>query len=214
MQWRVATTKKLKRASNKMLPSALIGLALTLSATAVYAQNTPKPAAVSTPHSTRRVVVSIPDRKLALMEENRVVKIYEVAVGAPSSQSPSGEFQIAERLENPTYYSPGVVIEPGAGNPLGTRWMGLDIKGFGIHGTNSPDSIGYNASHGCIRLRNGEVEELFVRLKVGDRVSVIAERTDEVAQIFGPAPGSSSTHTQAASNAVRFPPADEPGSER
>jgi lipoprotein-anchoring transpeptidase ErfK/SrfK len=213
MQRRVATANR-KRASNKMLQAALIGLALTLSATAVYAQNSPKPAAVSKPHSARRVVVSIPDRKLALMEENRVVKIYDVAVGAPASPSPSGEFQITERLENPTYYSPGVVIEPGAGNPLGTRWMGLDIKGFGIHGTNSPDSIGYNASHGCIRLRNGEVEELFVRLKVGDRVSVIAERTDEVAQIFGPAPGSSSTHTQAASNAVRFPPADEPGSER
>jgi lipoprotein-anchoring transpeptidase ErfK/SrfK len=212
MQWRVATTK-LKRASNKM-PSALIGLALTLSATAVYAQNTPKPAVVSKPHSTRRVVVSIPDRKLALMEENRVVKIYDVAVGAPPSPSPSGEFQIAERLENPTYYSPGVVIEPGAGNPLGTRWMSLNIKGFGIHGTNSPDSIGHNASHGCIRLRNRDVEELFVRLKVGDRVSVIAERSDEVAQIFGPAPGSSSTETQAARNEVRFPSAEEPGGDR
>ena len=213
MQRRVATAKR-KRASNKMPQAALIGLALTLSATAVYAQNTPKPAVVSKPHSTRRVVVSIPDRKLALMEENRVVKIYDVAVGAPPSPSPSGEFQIAERLENPTYYSPGVVIEPGAGNPLGTRWMSLNIKGFGIHGTNSPDSIGHNASHGCIRLHNRDVEELFVRVKVGDRVSVIAERTDEVAQIFGPAPGSSSTHTQAARNAVRFPPADEPGSER
>src|SRR5215469_10979923 len=210
MQRRFATAN-LEHASNKMLQSALIGLALTLLATAVYAQNSPKPPAVPKPHSVRRVVVSIPDRKLALMEENRVVKIYDVAVGAPSSQSPSGEFQIAERLENPTYYSPGVVIEPGAGNPLGTRWMGLNIKGFGIHGTNSPDSIGHNASHGCIRLRNRDVEELFVRLKVGDRVSVIAERSDEVAQIFGPAPGSSSTQTQAARNEVRLPSAEEPG---
>ena len=148
------------------------------------------------------------------MEENRVVKIYDVAVGAPPSPSPSGEFQIAERLENPTYYKPGVVIGPGAGNPLGTRWMGLNINGFGIHGTNSPDSIGLNASHGCIRLRNRDVEELFVRVKVGDRVSVIAERTDEVAQIFGPAPRSSSTETQAARNEVRFPSAEEPGSDR
>ena len=212
MQRRVATAN-LQRASNKMLRSALIGLALTLSATAVYAQTSPKPAAVSKPRSARRVV-SIPDRKLALMEENRVVKIYDVAVGAPASPSPSGEFQITERLENPAYYSPGVVIEPGAGNPLGTRWMGLNIKGFGIHGTNSPDSIGHNASHGCIRLRNREVEELFVRLRVGDRVSVIAERSDEVAQIFGPAPGSSSTETQAARNEVRFPSAEEPGGDR
>jgi lipoprotein-anchoring transpeptidase ErfK/SrfK len=213
MQRRVATAN-LKRSSNKMLPSALIGLALTLSATVAYAQNTPKPAAVSKPHSARRAVVSIPDRKLALMEENRVVKVYDVAVGAPASPSPSGEFQITERLENPTYYSPGVVIEPGAGNPLGTRWMGLNIKGFGIHGTNSPDSIGHNASHGCIRLRNREVEELFVRLKVGDRVSLIAERSDEVAQIFGTAPGFSKTQTQAARNEARFPSAEEPGGDR
>ena len=213
MQRRFATAN-LERASNKILESALIGLALMLSATAVYAQNSPNPPAVPKPHSARWVVVSIPDRKLALMEENRVVKIYDVAVGRPASPSPSGEFQITERLENPTYYSPGVVIEPGAGNPLGTRWMGLNINGFGIHGTNSPDSIGLNASHGCIRLRNRDVEELFVRLKVGDRVSVIAERSDEVAQIFGPAPGSSSTETQAARNEVRFPSAEEPGGDR
>ena len=209
MQRRFATAN-LERASNKILQSALIGLVLTLSATVVYAQNSPKPAAVSKPHSASRVV-SIPDRKLALMDENPVVKIYAVALGAPASPSPCGEFQITERLENPTYYSPSVVIEPGAGNPLGTRWMGLNIKGFGIHGTNSPDSIGHSASHGCIRLRNRDVEELFARLKVGDRVSVIAERSDEVAQIFGPAPGSSSTQTRAARNEVRFPSADEPG---
>ena len=168
MQRRLAAAN-LKRTSNKILQSALIALVLALSATAVYAQNLP----------ARRVVVSIPDRKLALIEENRVVKIYDVAVGAPASPSPSGEFQITERLENPTYYSPGVVIEPGAGNPLGTRWMGLNSKGFGIHGTNSPDSIGHNASHGCIRLRNRDVEELFVRVNVGGRVSLIAKRTDE-----------------------------------
>ena len=204
MQRRLAAAN-LKRASNQILQCALIGLALTLSATAVYAQNPPKPTAVAKPRPARRVVVSIPDRKLALIEENRVVKIYDVAVGAPASPSPSGEFQITERLENPTYYSPGVVIEPGAGNPLGTRWMGLNSKGFGIHGTNSPDSIGHNVSHGCIRLRNRDVEELFVRVKVGDRVALIAERTDEVAQVFGPAPGSSSTQTQAARNEVRFP---------
>lgn len=211
MQRRLAAAN-LKRTSNKIVQSALIGLVLALSATAVYAQSS-KPTPVSKPPA-RRVVVSIPDRKLALMEKNRVVKIYDVAVGAPASPSPSGEFQITERLENPTYYSPGVVIEPGAGNPLGTRWMGLNSKGFGIHGTNSPDSIGHNASHGCIRLRNRDIEELFVRVKVGDRVSLIAERTDEVAQIFGPAPGSSSTETQAARNEVPFPSADEQSGER
>jgi hypothetical protein len=203
-----------KRANRPIRPGALISLAATLAATAAFAQNPPKPAAVSKPRSDRRVVASLPDRKLALIEKEQVVKIYDVAVGAPDSPSPSGEFRIVERLESPTYYKPGVVIGPGAGNPLGTRWMGLGVKGLGIHGTNRPDSIGHDASHGCLRLRNRDVEDLFARLKVGDRVSLIAERTEEVARIFGPAQGSSSTQTLTASNEVRLSPADEPSGDR
>jgi lipoprotein-anchoring transpeptidase ErfK/SrfK len=137
----------------------------------------------------RRIVVSVPDRKLALLEGERVVKVYDVAVGAPVSPSPNGEFRITRRLNDPTYYHPGVVIGPGKSNPLGPRWIGLDVKGFGIHGTNRPDSIGKNASHGCIRLRNSDIEDLFARVQVGDRVSLIAERTEEVARLFGGEPG-------------------------
>jgi hypothetical protein len=130
-------------------------------------------------------VVSIPYRKLVLLDGERVVKVYDVAVGAQNSPSPSGESQIAQRLESPGYYHPGTVVAPGKSNPLGTRWIGLSAKGFGIHGTNRPQSIGKNASHGCIRLRNHDVEDLFARVQVGDRVSLAAERTDEVARLFG-----------------------------
>jgi len=137
---------------------------------------------------TRHIVVSFPDRKLALTEGDRILRIYDVAVGATDSPSPAGEFHIVRRLENPTYYHPGVVIGPGANNPLGPRWIGLDIKGFGIHGTNRPDSIGKHASHGCIRLRNSDIKDLFARVQVGDSVSLIAERTDETARLFGAAP--------------------------
>lgn len=162
--------------------------ALALSASCAAAQtgkpSEGKPAA----QPTRRIVVSIPDRKLALLENDRIVKIYDVAVGAPVSPSPDGEYQITQRLENPTYYKPGVVIGPGAANPLGPRWIGLNVRGFGIHGTNRPDSIGKNASHGCIRLRNRDIEDLFARVKVGDHVSLVAERTEEVARLFGAAP--------------------------
>jgi len=153
----------------------------------------------------RRIVVSIPDHKLALIENGRVVRIYSVAVGAPESPSPSGEFQIAQRLENPTYYKPGVVIGPGGNNPLGTRWMGLNVKGFGIHGTNQPNSIGKNASHGCVRLRNEDAEDLFARVRVGDRVSLVAERDEEIAQIFGGAPAL----TNANASVVHSSPATE-----
>ncbi|MFB3813044.1 MAG: L,D-transpeptidase [Terriglobales bacterium] len=93
----------------------------------------------------------IPDRKLALLEDGQVKKVYPVAVGARRTPSPTGEFKVVNRLVRPTYYCPGQVVPPGAENPLGTRWIGLNQKGYGIHGTNAPKSIGMAASHGCIR---------------------------------------------------------------
>ncbi len=134
--------------------------------------------------ATRRIVVIIPDRKLALIEDGRVVKTYRVAVGAAVSPSPAGEFKIAHRIPHPTYYAPGVVIPPGKENPLGTRWLGLTQKGYGIHGTNQPHSISHRASHGCIRMRNRDIEELFELVRVGDVVELHAERTTELEQIF------------------------------
>jgi lipoprotein-anchoring transpeptidase ErfK/SrfK len=122
--------------------------------------------------ATRRVVISIPDRKLALIENDRVVRTYRVAVGANESPTPVGMFTIVNRISNPAYYHPGKVIPAGADNPLGTRWIGLSIKGIGIHGTDTPSSIGFPRSHGCIRMRNSDVEELFDRLKRGDVVAV------------------------------------------
>jgi lipoprotein-anchoring transpeptidase ErfK/SrfK len=133
----------------------------------------------------RQVVVSIPDRKLAVLEDGKILRVFQVAVGANVSPSPTGEFQIAHRLTNPTYYHPGVVIPPGKDNPLGPRWVGLNQKGFGIHGTNQPLSIGKAASHGCIRMRNREIAQFFELVSVGDTVSIRGERDEEVAQIFG-----------------------------
>ena len=70
-------------------------------------------------------------------------------------------------------------------NPVGTRWIGLNLKGYGIHGTNAPGSIGQAASHGCIRLTNRDVERLYAMLRVGDTVSIRGERDDEIAEVFG-----------------------------
>jgi lipoprotein-anchoring transpeptidase ErfK/SrfK len=88
--------------------------------------------ATDTTRPSRRIVVSIPDRKLALIEGGRTIRIYATAVGAPSTPSPSGTFTVATRISEPTYYAPGKVIQPGSANPLGTRWLGLSLKGFGI----------------------------------------------------------------------------------
>jgi lipoprotein-anchoring transpeptidase ErfK/SrfK len=129
------------------------------------------PAAAQT--TERRVIVSLADRKLALIVNGEVVRVFPVAVGASVSPSPVGRFTIVNRLTDPTYYRPGKVIGPGPANPLGTRWIGLDRVGYGIHGTDQPDSIGYARSHGCIRLRNSNIEELFPLLRVGDVVELI-----------------------------------------
>jgi lipoprotein-anchoring transpeptidase ErfK/SrfK len=168
----------------QFVPSVLLFAAFTLCASGAAAQTS----------APRRIVVSFSDHKLALLEGGRVLKIYNVAVGAAGSPSPSGEFHIVQRLENPTYYKPGVMVGPGAENPLGPRWIGLNIKGFGIHGTNRPKSIGENASHGFIRLSNSDIKDLFARVQVGDRVSLIAERTEEVAQLFGETPSTAEAH--------------------
>ena len=137
--------------------------------------------------SARRVVVSIPDRKLAVMESRRVVKIFSTAVGAPESPSPSGVFQIVNSIADPTWYTKGRIVPPGPSNPLGPHWLGLNLKGYGIHGTSNPASIGHNASHGCIRLRNSDIRELASMVQIGDTVELYAERTPETEQIFGQA---------------------------
>src|SRR5262249_12643052 len=134
--------------------------------------------------ATRRIVVSIPDRKLALVENDEVVRVYAVAVGAPVSPSPVGTFTVVTRVSNPTYYKPGTVIAPGAANPIGTPWIGLSQKGYGIHGTDQPRSIGFAQSHGCIRLRNADIEQLFERVRAGDVVELHAERSAEIAWMF------------------------------
>lgn len=156
----------------------------------------------------REILVSIPDRQLALLENGEILRIYAVAVGADDSPSPSGDFTLVSRLENPAYYRPGLVIEPGAENPLGTRWMGLSEKGFGIHGTNAPNSIGKAASHGCIRMLRDDLEDLFALVKVGDPVHVRAERDAEVAGIFATNDDTQVAPTQMATSAEQS--ADDP----
>jgi lipoprotein-anchoring transpeptidase ErfK/SrfK len=133
---------------------------------------------------SRRLIVNIPARKIVLVEDGKVVKMYSVAVGKKSTPSPSGSFHIASHVANPTYSHAGKVVRPGPSNPVGTRWMSIGYKGYGIHGTNQPESIGHAASHGCIRLRNQDVQELFELVHVGDEVDLIADPTPEEASLF------------------------------
>jgi len=167
-----------KPAINRTLVVAVFTLGLALRAAAQDAH----PAGV---RLKRTVLVSIPDRKLAVMENDTVIATFPVAIGAASTPSPTGEFKVINRVSSPTYYHSGKVIPTGKDNPLGTRWLGLSEKGYGIHGTNTPQSVGHAASHGCIRLRNRDVEKLFTMLRMGDFVEIRGERDDETAEIFG-----------------------------
>lgn len=153
--------------------------------TTIPASNTNAPKLAQA--TIRWVLVSLPDRKLALFENGKVVRTYRIAVGKTSTPSPVGAFKIVNRVKNPTYYHKGQVIAPGGNNPVGSRWMGLSAKSYGIHGTNQPNSIGKAASTGCIRMSKQDLEELFERVNVGDAVEIRADRDEQVASVFGTA---------------------------
>ncbi|WP_423246972.1 L,D-transpeptidase family protein [Thermohalobacter berrensis] len=104
------------------------------------------------------------DRKylyLIDMKKNKLIKRYVVATGRPSSPSPIGSYKIIEKAK--------------WGGGFGSRWMRINVPWgkYGIHGTNKPGSIGYNASHGCIRMRNKDVEELYSLVKYNTPVVLI-----------------------------------------
>jgi lipoprotein-anchoring transpeptidase ErfK/SrfK len=163
------------------------GTAVLVAAQAM-AQNTASPNLQQAPTATttkRVIVVSLEDRKLALVEDGQVKKVYSVAVGKPSTPSPTGTFTIERRVANPTYHHEGKTVLPGPGNPVGTRWMGLSKHGYGIHGTNEPNSIGRAASHGCIRMARADLEQFYELVAVGDTVQLVGERNEETAQLFG-----------------------------
>lgn len=178
------------RQRNQTKLAALLG-AVLLAAAEAMAREQPaaggENAVEESEESKRRIVISIADRKLAFVEGGQVVKIYPAAVGAEATPSPTGTFKIVSRVPNPTWYGPRQIVPPGKANPLGTRWIGLSRKGYGIHGTNNQSSVGHNVSHGCIRMRKADVEELFRRVAVGDVVEMVAAPTSELAWIFGAA---------------------------
>ncbi|MGH3015278.1 MAG: L,D-transpeptidase [Gaiellaceae bacterium] len=110
----------------------------------------------------------------------RAVASFPVATGMAAYPTPLGSFRIATKQRNPWWYPPPAgwaagakPIPPGPGNPLGTRWMGLNVGAVGIHGTPDAASIGYSASHGCIRMRIPNAEWLFERVRIGTPVFIV-----------------------------------------
>jgi lipoprotein-anchoring transpeptidase ErfK/SrfK len=127
------------------------------------------------------IVIRRTSHRLYLYRGSRYWTTFGVAVGMPQYPTPLGSFSIASKQRNPWWYPPDSAwaagaspIPPGPGNPLGTRWMGLSRGGVGIHGTPDSASIGYSASHGCIRMRIPQAEWLFERVHVGTPVFIVS----------------------------------------
>lgn len=104
---------------------------------------------------------------------DEIIKTYNVSTGLNNS-TPVGTFKITTKLVNPVWYKSGAVVPADSPeNILGTRWMGFDLEGYGIHGTTSPESIGTQATAGCVRMLNNEVEELYTFIPLGTEVTVV-----------------------------------------
>lgn len=121
------------------------------------------------------LLVDISDNRLILYLKDWKIKEYPVATGKlDSSPTPTGEFAIKTKLENPTWYHAGAVVPPDSpDNILGTRWMGFDHQGYGIHGTTQPETVGKSVSAGCIRMLNEDVEELYNIVPYGTAVTIV-----------------------------------------
>ncbi len=103
--------------------------------------------------------VAVKRRQLTLFDGSHLIKRYPIAVGKMLTPTPSGSYTIINKEKNP-------------GGPFGAFWMGLSKPHYGIHGTNNPASIGKNVSHGCIRMKNGDVVKLSQLVPLGTTVYI------------------------------------------
>jgi lipoprotein-anchoring transpeptidase ErfK/SrfK len=125
------------------------------------------------------IVIRRGANELRYYQGSRLMRKFGVATGQSVYPTPTGTFDIVDKQLNPWWLPPDSPwakgkepIPPGPGNPLGTRWMGLSAPGVGIHGTPDDASIGYSASHGCIRMHIPDAEWLFHHVKVGTPVVI------------------------------------------
>jgi lipoprotein-anchoring transpeptidase ErfK/SrfK len=132
------------------------------------------------------IVVHVDTNRLELYEGFDVSRSWDVATAKPGWITPTGEWSLYQKRENPTWYNPALdswgagmpaVVPGGPGNPMGTRALYITAPGLiRIHGTTSPDSIGRYASHGCIRMHNEDVEALYDLVPVGTKVIIVGSR--------------------------------------
>ncbi|MCJ7822133.1 MAG: L,D-transpeptidase family protein [Armatimonadetes bacterium] len=127
------------------------------------------------------VVVNLAERGIYFYANGRPMKRFPVAIGMRGWETPTGDYTIANKAKNPTWFPPKWAVEeepvpPGPDNPLGDRWMGLSIRGYGIHATNAPASVGRYSSHGCMRMYPEHAHALYELVKVGTPAKIVYEQ--------------------------------------
>jgi lipoprotein-anchoring transpeptidase ErfK/SrfK len=127
------------------------------------------------------VVIHRGSNVLHVYEGRRLLRRIPIATGQARYPTPLGTFTVVNKQLHPWWYPPDSEwarglnpVPPGPGNPLGTRWMGLSAWGVGMHGTPDAASIGYSASHGCIRMRIADAEWLYQRVRLGTPVVIVS----------------------------------------
>ncbi|MFH0912657.1 MAG: L,D-transpeptidase family protein [Candidatus Omnitrophota bacterium] len=119
------------------------------------------------------IVVDKSQNTLILKTDEEIVKTYIVSTGKNNS-TPVGNFTIINKLPNPTWFKAGVVVPSSSPeNILGSRWLGFDLPGYGIHGTTEPQSLGRQVTQGCVRMANPEVEEIYAIVPLGTEVTIV-----------------------------------------
>ena len=130
-----------------------------------------------------RVVINIPSRMLWVYYGDEIVRHFPVGLGRVGYITPIGHFKVIRKIANPGWENPykaigKMRIAPGEENPLGTRWIGFHqnrLGEFGIHGTDTPSSVGRFSSHGCVRMKVPDAEALFDLVDMGTPIDVVYE---------------------------------------
>jgi L,D-transpeptidase ErfK/SrfK len=129
------------------------------------------------------ILINIPEMRLYLFfQKISMVKTFPIGIGVTENFTPVGQFYVKDKRIDPTWHIPPSIreeyggkksIPPGPDNPLGSRWLGLSIKGYGIHGTNIPWAVGRLVTHGCIRLYPEDIQYLYPTVSIGTPVNII-----------------------------------------
>jgi lipoprotein-anchoring transpeptidase ErfK/SrfK len=129
------------------------------------------------------IVLVLGERKVYAYQNDKVLASYPVAVGKKGWETPQGNFQVIQMVENPVWENPwnGKKVPASLTGPIGIRWIGFWTDGkntIGFHGTPTKQEhfLGTAASHGCVRMRNQDVVALFGMVQNGTPVRVVQKK--------------------------------------